>query len=230
MENTDPRELILQTLADKACTKMDIYNKTKEVFAKFKEHLRAMADDLQGKMSKVDECIIIEYKDNGEYEAEIRFAGDVLIFHMHTDIFDFDKSHGIWKSSYVSEENHLSYCGMINVYNFLANSLQYDRYNDVGYMIARIFVNKESHFFVEGKRQLGFLYNNFAKSVIDDKAIISIIESAILYCLDFDLLTPPYDQVKEVRVAEMKEISSNSPVKTGKRLGFRFQADDDSLG
>lgn len=230
MERINPRQLILQTLADKACTKVEIYKKTKEVFKQFKELLQAIADELQGKMAEVNDCIIIEYKDNGEYEAELRFAGDVLIFHLHTDVFDFDKSHGIWKSKYVTEENHLSYCGMINVYNFLANSLHYDRHNDVGYMIARIFINKELHFFVEGKRQLGFLYNDFSHSVIDEKAIISIIESAMLYCLDFDLLTPPYDQVKEVRVAEMKEISSINPMRTGKRLGFRFQADDDSLG
>jgi hypothetical protein len=47
------------------------------------------------------------------------------------------------------------------------------------------------------------------------------------YCLDFDLLATPYDDVKEVTVAEMMEYSQNMSLPTGKRLGFRFQADPD---
>ena len=34
----------------------------------------------------------------------------------------------------------------------------------MGYCIGRIFINKENHYFVEGKRQLGFLYNDFMNS------------------------------------------------------------------
>lgn len=229
MEQANPRDIILQTLSEKACTKLEIQKITKEIFGQFKKTLEEIADDLRHKMAKVDDCIVVDYRDNGEYEAEFRFADDVLIFHLNLDVYNFDKSHGIWKSSYVSEENQNTYCGMINVYNFLTNSIHYNRVNDIGYMVARIFINREKHFFVEGKRQLGFLYNDFPHAVIDERAITSIIESAILYCLGFDLLTPPYDQVTEVRVSQVNEISSIAPVKTGKRLGFRFQADDDSV-
>ena len=50
---------------------------------------------------------------------------------------------------------------MINIYNFLADSFKYNRLNDVGYLVGRVFLNKDLHYFVEGKRQLGFLYNDF---------------------------------------------------------------------
>ena len=229
MEQQNSRKLILKTLEEKACLKQKIHENTRQVFNQFKECLNEVAQDIDTKMSKVDDCIIIDYKDKGEFEAEIRFADDSLIFFMHPDIFDFDKSHLIWKSSYVNEDNHRSYCGMINVYNFLTNSFNYNRDNDIGYLIARIFINRDLHFFVEGKRQLSFLYNDFVHSAIDKKSIVSIIESAILYCLEFDLLTPPYDHVQEVRVSEMKELSSKTSLKTGKRLGFRFHADDDKM-
>ena len=43
--------------------------------------------------------------------------------------------------------------------------------------------------------------------------------------LDFDLLTPPYDQVNQVTVSEVNELNANMQISTGKRLGFRFQAD-----
>jgi hypothetical protein len=101
--------------------------------------------------------------------------------------------------------------------------------NDVGYLVARFFVNKDLHYFVEGKRQLGFLYNDFIHEVIDTKKIRSVIESSILYSMDFDLLTPNYDTMKEVSVYEINEVTSVNNLKTGKRLGFKFSSDNDEI-
>mgnify|MGYP000262389747 FL=1 len=100
--------------------------------------------------------------------------------------------------------------------------------HDSGYLVGRIFVNKDMHFYVEGKRQLGFLYNDFVNSKLDKKVLGDIVESAMMYTLDFDLYTPPYTNIKEVSVQEIKEMSQNS-IKTGKRLGFRFEADSDNI-
>jgi len=116
------------------------------------------------------------------------------------------------------------------VFNFLSDSIKYERGNDVGYLIARIFINKEKHFFVEGKRQLGFLYNEFEKNKINKKNIRKIIESTVLYTLDFDLLTPPYDEVSQVTLQEKIAETGSSKIKTGKRVGFRFLADSDKFG
>lgn len=90
-------------------------------------------------------------------------------------------------------------------------------------------MNKEEHFFVEGKRQLGFIYNDFVHATINEEAIKAMVESTILYCLSFDLFTPPFDSIKEVSVQEMQAASESMQVKTGKRLGFRFQADSDEI-
>ena len=111
------------------------------------------------------------------------------------------------------------------MYNFLSDSFKYNRIDDVGYLIARILINKEEHYFVEGKRQVGTFYSNFNKSVLNQSAMQNIIDSAINYCLDFDLLVHPYDMVKEVSVQEMQTVIQSLRLKTGKRLGFRFQAD-----
>jgi len=43
-------------------------------------------------MQGVDKRVVIECKDRGEFEVEFRVAGDVLIFHMHTNVFEFDKT------------------------------------------------------------------------------------------------------------------------------------------
>jgi hypothetical protein len=42
------------------------------------------------------------------------------------------------------------YFGVVNVYNFLSDSFRYNRERDLGYLVARIFLNKEGHFFVQG--------------------------------------------------------------------------------
>ena len=180
-------------------------------------------------MDKVDKDVLVDFIDKSEYEFHIKFGGDILVFFMHTNVFDFEKSHAIWKTSYLKEDELRAYCGMINVYNFLSDSFKYNRLNDVGYLVGRIFLNKDLHYFVEGKRQLGFLYNDFVNEVINNDKIRKIIESSILYSMDFDLLTPHYDTMKVVSVNEVNEVTSAMSIKTGKRLGFKFQADNDFI-
>lgn len=87
-------------------------------------------------------------------------------------------------------------------------------------------MNHENHYFTEGKREIGLLYNNFTSNILDEKAIQSIIYSSVLYTLNFDLLTPPFENIKEVSVAEMQTTLDAMSISTGKRLGFRFEADN----
>ena len=220
-------EMILKILKEKASLKQDVFHKNIALFAVLKSVVKKFAEELKPQAAEIDKRLVVEYKNKSEFEFELRVAGDVLLFSMHTNVFEFDTSHPIWKTSYLRDNESRSYCGMINVHNFLADSFKYNRANDLGYLVARIFVNNEDHFFVEGKRQLGFLYNDFAHSIIDAVQLRQIVESAVLYCLGFDLFTPPFDEVKVVSLAQVLENSSMMSVKTGKRLGFRFQADSD---
>jgi hypothetical protein len=146
---------------------------------------------------------------------------------MHTNIFEFSRDHEVMKTPYIREDKLRSYCGVIHIFNFLADSFKYNRLNDIGYLIGRLFINKELHYFIEGKREVGLLYPNFATSVVDEQSIRKIVESAIEYTLNFDLLTPAFDSIKEVSVDEIQTTSDNIKLKTGKRLGFKFQADHD---
>lgn len=229
MDKKTPRDLIINLLKEKASLKQDVYTNTLNTFNEMKSVAEKIADSLSDNVSKHDKRVKVTYKDKGAFEFELRVAGDLLIFSMHTNVFEFDKSHQMWHTSYVKEEPNRSYCGIIHIYNFLNDSFLYNRIGDLGYLIGRIFINKENHFFIEGKRQLGFLYNDFANAVVDDKSIAAIIESTILYSLSFDLFTPPFDSIKEVTVQDMLAASEGMKTKTGKRLGFRFQSDDDII-
>ena len=229
MSKKTPRQLILQTLDEKSTMKQVVYRNTVAAFSDLQDIVKKIVDDLKKKSAKFKENLSINYRTKGEFECEIKIAGDILVFHMHTNVFQFDKSHQMWKTSYVRQDPLRSYCGMISIYNFLSDSFKYQRKDDAGYLVARLFINKDNHFFVDGKRQLGFLYNDYVNSKISKKDLESIIDSTLLYTLDFDLLTPSYDTMKEITVSDVEELAKNMRIKTGKRLGFKFQADSDSF-
>ena len=119
-----------------------------------------------------------------------------------------------------------SYCGVINIYNFLADSMKFKREEDEGYLIGRIFVNREGKFFVEGKRQERWRVEEFGGESISREAILEILERAILYSLSFDLLVPSYDTVKHVTAEQFLSRQENTKLQTGKRFGYEFRSDD----
>lgn len=217
---------IIDTLKQKSALKLKIFDNTFEVFQQMKEALQEIAGEINDELEGGGRRIKIDYRDRGKFEAQIQVAGDMLIFSMHTNVFEFNREHVIWQNPYVQRDKLNSYCGVINIYNFLADSFKYNRNNDEGYLIGRIFINRDLQYFVEGKRQLSFRHNGFGNARIDQAAIANIIETAILYSLEFDLLTPPYDAVKVVTVDQMNTKIENSKMQTGKRLGYKFNADD----
>ncbi|NNE55320.1 MAG: hypothetical protein HKN32_04825 [Flavobacteriales bacterium] len=225
----EARELILKLITEKSVLKQDVYENTLAQFNQLKEVLEQSIEDIKNGLEEKDQRLEFYYKDKGLYEAEVKLAGDILIFHMHTNVFQFDKSHSLWRSSYLKDDENNGYVGVINVYNFLADSFKFGRKHDRGYLIARIFLNRENHFMVQGKRQLGFLYNDFLNSSFTREKMQGIINSAFLYKLDFDLYAPPYQHQQEVSVGEIEALSQNLNIVTGKRLGFRFSFDDDSI-
>jgi hypothetical protein len=228
-EKFTPEELILKLLKEKTSLQLDVRKNMADTFVMMKETLLETAKNLSHKASSVDKRINILYKEKNEFEADLTVAEDVLVFYLQTNVYMFDQSHQVWQNSYIKNNEGNAYCGIISIYNFLSDSFTYNRTNDSGYLIARIFVNREMHYFVEGKRQLGFLYNDFAHSVMDKKAMIEIINSAIIYTLAFNLFVPPFDNIKEVSVSAMEEESNRMQLQTGKRLGFRFSADNDQV-
>jgi hypothetical protein len=226
MDTSEQKNQILKTLSEKAVVKQKVYDNTLETFDILKKALLELTTDFNNSLKGSDKRVMLEYKDRGKFEAEMKVASDILIFSMHSNIFEFDREHQVWKNPYVQENILNSYCGIINIYNFLSDSFKYSRLDDLGYLVARIFVNREKHYFVEGKRQLGFLYNNFGTMVIDKESLKKVINTAIMYAMQFDLLVPPYDTVKITSVALMNQKFENSKLQTGKRLGFQFNSDD----
>lgn len=227
MTDKEIRASLLEALIIKSTTKQKAYQNTRKTFTILKKVLKKLEEDyLEVVQEKVPSAVLPQFKDRGPFETEFKIAGDLLIFSMHSNVFEFDDKHPVWKTPYIKDDPLRSYCGTINIYNFLADSFKYNRRNDIGYLVARIFINKDNHFFVEGKRQSAEIVKDFAVDTISPGIVRQIVETAIQYSIEFDLLVPLYDQVKVATVEQMKQKMSHSKMATGKRLGFTFNSDD----
>ena len=227
MDKSPLREKILATIINKSTLKQHIFDNAFATFNELKDVLFEIAseldDDLDGKL---DKRVRIEYRDRGKFEAQLQIASDLLIFRMHTDVFEFDSNHIIWQNEYVQAERDNSYCGVIDIYNFLSDSFKFNRNADEGYLIGRIFINREKCFFVEGKRQTLVRPMAFGKDKITREDLVAIMETAINYAINFDLLVPSYEDNKRVTVDQFNSKMDNSKFITGKRIGYEFNVDD----
>lgn len=219
MAQTDDR--IINALQEKGVLKQEIYQQTQGVFRQFNEVLQGIATRTDAAMGE-DSLVDVVYESQGDLESSLRFSGDTLVFMMHTNVFTFNSEYFIHKSEYIKQDPSRAYCGMILIYNFLSDSLRYNRLSDVGYLIGRIFINKDQHFFVEGRKEFAFMYNTFSRKPVDEETLQQIAETAIVHAIDFDLYVPPIDTSKQLTVKGKLQASGLSAIRTGKRVGFEF--------
>lgn len=225
MEHKHCNPEILKLLAEKSSTKQLVFRQTKAIFSEFKQLVAGIAAELNNNICNIDANVVVEFQEVGAFECRIAFSGDVIVFQMHSNVFTFEGNHHIWKHSYTKQDKKRAYFGVIHMYNFLADSFRFGRMQDYGYLMGRIFINKEKHFFVEGKRQFGFLYNNLADDEFTPKAMRNIIERCIIYALDFDLTTPDFNQIREISVAQVQVQGNYLNTGTRKHLGFKLSHD-----
>ncbi|MDO4426380.1 MAG: hypothetical protein Q4D17_11535, partial [Planctomycetia bacterium] len=139
----------MEQIIRKSSLKQKVFDSTFSAMNLLKETLLEVASELDDALEgKLDRRVRLEYRDRGKYEAQLQVANDLLIFQMHTDVFVFHPAHSVWKSNCVEQDRTLAYCGVINIYNFLSDSFKLNRNADEGYLIGRIFINREGHYFV----------------------------------------------------------------------------------
>lgn len=213
---------IVELLKSKASVKQDVFQHGKEVFAELKENAIEIVNDLSKTYSKIDDRVKIKFEDIGNQEFRIIIGGDILLFHMHTNVFQYDKSHYFWKQSYLKEDASRSYGVIIQVYNFLKDSLKLKREKDLGFLIARIFINRENNFVLESKQRLNTRYPYLSNQKFTNDVQKEIIQCLLVYSMEFELYIPPYSNVQTVSVRQALDFNKSNKTMTSKRLGFEF--------
>jgi len=221
----NPLQDIALMLHEKSSAKQVAFKNLQKTFTLLYDEARHVTETISGHlMEGTDPDIKVSVHQAGDYEFHIRVAGDLLVFILHTNIVTLNPEHGINKSEYVAADPNRKYLGQINIYNFMADSIKYNRLNDPGYLLARLFVNNEEHFYVEGDGQLGFVFGDLAEKKINETDISVLIQLLIVTAVENDLVTPPFPDLRMITLNEKVGLSSSLGM--GQKIGFRMSHDE----
>lgn len=218
----DKLDDIINGLHQKSKTKQVIYRNTKETFNRMKEISQELVTELTERLTRLDDNVVIEYKNVGEHEFQIKFSGDLLVFVMHSNIITFPDDYEIMRSDYVEEDFRRRFFGHIMAYNFMADTIKYNRLEDPGYLVGRMLVNIDRHYCIEGVRQLDLpkeQISNIEENKINDKTLRVIVESAMIAAVNNDLMG---QDVSDIERITLKQKLENTHVTKPRKLGFQI--------
>jgi hypothetical protein len=213
------QKTILDLLKNKSALKQDIADDTQNAFLQIRKILEIEMAEMRKQVG--DERVRVSVLEKGDHELQVMIGSDALFFQKHSNVFRLEENHPLMQDDEIQKNPELQYFGMINIYNFLADSVLYNRFNDAGFLIGRIFINKNHQLFVEGRGQLDFLFKRPQENPVSDQILKHIIQCSFSFALDFDLLIPRYEDIEEVNLHQILAISNELQIKTSKRVGFK---------
>ncbi|GAB2964865.1 hypothetical protein GCM10027048_37940 [Hymenobacter coalescens] len=221
-EVEDKLDIIFEGLRQKSTAKQAIFRNTQAAFDCLRRVTQELVLELTRRISSVDASVVIEYHPVNEFEFHIRFSGDLLVFVMHSNIITFPDDFPLFGSRYVSDDFRRRFFGHIMAYNFMADSIKYQRLNDPGYLVGRLLINIENHYYIEGAKQLDMPDNDMEHNVVNEDAMRLYVESAMIAAVNNDLMAPPIQDIQKISVKQKLE---NQQVSRGSKVGFNFRSE-----
>ncbi|UOQ99463.1 hypothetical protein MUN81_08225 [Hymenobacter sp. 5317J-9] len=215
----DRLDQIFEGLKQKSVAKQAIYRNTQAAFDCLRLVSQELVVELSRKLTPLDSSVIIEYRSINDMEFHIKFSGDLLVFVMHSNVVTFPDDYGPMPSAYVNADFRRRFFGHIMAYNFMADSIKYQRLNDPGYLVGRLLVNIENHYYLEGVQQLELPDNDMSDNVIAPEAMRLFVESAMIAAVNNDLIAPLLPEIQKISVKQKVE---NQQVSRGSKVGFSF--------
>lgn len=182
---------------------------------------RALIEALKKEREQYEEQLMLEVSKRNENELHLTIAGDTLVFVMHTNIIKFDDSYHYNQSDYVEENPNRKFLGQINVYNFMADSLKYNRQNDPGYLILRLLIDCEGRFFVEGEKPMSFLYGSISAEPLSIENLQHLILLMIQTAIEQDLIIPAFEEIRLISLKQMDHHVQH--MGGGNKIGFQMR-------
>ncbi|UOR06063.1 hypothetical protein MUN82_02955 [Hymenobacter aerilatus] len=218
-ETPDRLDQIFEGLKQKSSAKQQIYRNTIATFDLLRQVSQELVVELSRKISPLDSSVLVEYRPINDMEFHIKFSGDLLVFVLHSNIVTFPDDYGPMNTTYVEADFRRRFFGHIMAYNFMADSVKFQRMNDPGYLVGRLLVNIDNHYFLEGVQQLELPDHDMAASPITPEMLRLFVESAMIAAVNNDLIAPPMNEIKKITVKQKIE---NQQVSRGSKVGFSF--------
>ena len=223
----DPINCIKNLLENKSTAKQATYRHILDAFAVFSNEAKRVVDELLKRAHPEDQDVTVEFNIVNEHEFDVKLAGDMLIFVMHTNVVTFEDTHPIMKEEYIMQNDVNRYFGQIMIYNFMADSLKYNRSNDPGYLLARLMINHDNRFFIEGEKELAE-YNKISEQPITDEILRKIVKIVLRMAIENDLIAPPFKEVKSITLHQKREHTPE--LGAGQKIGFRMSYENRTEG
>ena len=91
----DLNKKILSQLCEKSVIKKQVFIQSLKLFQEIKKAGKQSIFEIKKALKKQKNSLEANFKNRNEFEFMIQFAGDVLIFQFHTNVFHFEPNHYI---------------------------------------------------------------------------------------------------------------------------------------
>ena len=228
--NTDQDHLdyITNLLKSKSAAKQTTYKHLLAAFSILSKESKRIISELKKRATPADKDITIEFTPVNEHEFHVKLAGDLLIFVLHTNIVTFADDHAMMNDPYMKEQEVNRYFGQIMIYNFMSDSLKFNRVNDPGYLLARLMINHDNRFFIEGEGQLATLFNKISDQPLTTETLNALVKLSLAIAIENDLMAMPYPEVKFITLYQKLEHTPD--LGGGQKIGFRMSYEDKMKG
>ena len=213
---------LVDLLADKATLKQEIFENTVNTFHDIRDIVHSISDKIRASDKINLDKLRVDFEHINDFEFQLKVGGDVIVFMMQSNVVALPFDHYHQKSKYIKKDWKRAYFGQIMIYDFIADSIKFNRIDDVGYLIERIFLNLDNHFFVEGLKNIAYQYPDIATNTIDKETLARLVEEAIYVSIDTDLVSTSFaenfNMTVEQRMIKRGKVS-------GKKVGFQMSSE-----
>jgi hypothetical protein len=216
----DPLEHIKFLLESKSTAKQVTYKNLLGAFDVLRKEAKHIISELSGRINPSDEDVTIHFREVHEHEFEVKLAGDLLSFVLHTNVVTFDPTSPVMQDPYIRQNAVNRYFGQIMIYNFMADSLKFNRVNDPGYLLARLLINHEGRYVVEGDGQLATLAGKVSPAPITEEELAILVKIVLTLAIENDLMAPPFPDVRFITLHQKME--KTQELGGGQKIGFKM--------
>jgi len=220
MAEQENLDYIQRLLESKSIAKQAAYKHIVEAFNHLAHESQRITAELIKKTHTADDDVTVHFKFLNEQEFEVKLAGDLLIFVLHTNIVTFDESHEVMSDLYIKANTVNRYFGQIMIYNFMADSVKFGRVNDPGYLVARVLINHENRFIVEGQSGLKDMFCKISEKPITIIDINTIVQHSLMIAIDNDLIAPPFPDLRAITLNQ--KLERTQELGAGQKIGFQM--------
>jgi hypothetical protein len=220
MIQQDPLDYIQHLLESKSTAKQITYKNLLDAFNILSSESKNAVEELKKKIKPSDEDVTVAFDRVNEHEFHVKIAGDLLVFVSHTNIVTFEEAHPVMQEAYIKQKEVNRYFGQIMIYNFMSDSVKYNRVNDPGYLVARLLINHEGFYLIEGEGKLSSLANKISGNAFTKEEMSLLVKLSFIIAIENDLTAPSFTQVRFITLLQKNE--KTQELGAGQKIGFKM--------